>query len=295
MIAKCTCEDGPFFATWQQAVSDYTQRQLTEPADKLPAFSGLAEAFSRLRNDQYLAGLWRRRLVHDLMWSTRPPGVSRFGPKTNTRHNWRAPSWSWACLDAGIQTIGAHKRIIGDAPWRLVGQTETAQVEYCKVSLEDERNPFGPVKGGHVILKGPLIKARLVKGVYFWSLRVDGIRSQLAFESGAKLTQPEDFASPELDLIFLQNPDIEGHGDPKDGIDVWCLQMREEAVQPKNKLPGRSQVEQITLLDGLLLFPVNADSNLFRRIGVWVTDWRVVVEPEQHPFLNSKLETVTIV
>jgi hypothetical protein len=59
MIEGCTCEDGRFFATWQLVVKDYTSRQMSEPGDKLPAFSGLAEAFARAKKDVYLASLWK--------------------------------------------------------------------------------------------------------------------------------------------------------------------------------------------------------------------------------------------
>jgi hypothetical protein len=34
----------------------------------LPAISGLAKAFGRLLNDEYLAGLWRRHLIPGLFW-----------------------------------------------------------------------------------------------------------------------------------------------------------------------------------------------------------------------------------
>jgi hypothetical protein len=89
MIQNCTCDDGPFFAAWQLAVGEYTKRQLSDPNDKLPALAGLAEAFSQVREDQYSAGLWRRRLIHDLMWEAKPRPKKAGEPQH--RPSWRAP------------------------------------------------------------------------------------------------------------------------------------------------------------------------------------------------------------
>ena len=51
-----------------------------------------------LRGDQYLAGLWRRHLPLQLLWSL-SLGVVK--PPTRPKP-YRAPSWSWASLDVGV-------------------------------------------------------------------------------------------------------------------------------------------------------------------------------------------------
>src|SRR5207247_800251 len=53
---------------WEQVVSSYSCKALLYSKDKLPAFSGLAAEFQKVMNDEYLAGLWRGRLLEDLTW-----------------------------------------------------------------------------------------------------------------------------------------------------------------------------------------------------------------------------------
>jgi hypothetical protein len=95
---------------WRLMIEDYTSRSLTNVTDKLPALSGLADEFSYLLNDQYVAGLWRNDLLAGLGWKRIgivPPGFDKM-----THENFveirkreaaiRSPSWSWAKVDTQI-------------------------------------------------------------------------------------------------------------------------------------------------------------------------------------------------
>lgn len=84
------------FEVWYNTVNEYTRRELTFPSDKLPAIGGIAGAFQKLTDDTYLAGLWKSNLIHDLMWSSQPATCFK------TVSEWRAPSWSWASIEAKI-------------------------------------------------------------------------------------------------------------------------------------------------------------------------------------------------
>jgi hypothetical protein len=57
------------YAAWGKLVEKYTAAKLTFRGDKLVAFSGLAAAWSKAKNDCYIAGLWKSRLPEELMWS----------------------------------------------------------------------------------------------------------------------------------------------------------------------------------------------------------------------------------
>lgn len=85
---------------WAAIIKDYSERQLTYPdRDKLAALSGVAKAFqTQLHDEAYVAGLWNDRedLLRALMWS-----VLRKAPRPK-RPTYRAPSWSWASLDAPV-------------------------------------------------------------------------------------------------------------------------------------------------------------------------------------------------
>ncbi|KAB8233185.1 uncharacterized protein BDW43DRAFT_319895 [Aspergillus alliaceus] len=51
------------YRKWHDVVEEYTNRQLTEPLDRLPAISGIAHVFQRITNSQYIAGLWPDNLI----------------------------------------------------------------------------------------------------------------------------------------------------------------------------------------------------------------------------------------
>jgi hypothetical protein len=55
------------FDDWQWLCTQYSHRTLTVPADKLSAFSGVASVVSSKVQSQYLAGLWKANLIHDLL------------------------------------------------------------------------------------------------------------------------------------------------------------------------------------------------------------------------------------
>ncbi|KAL0563091.1 hypothetical protein V5O48_018985, partial [Marasmius crinis-equi] len=55
---------------WNEIISGYTPRDLTQPTDQLITLGGVAEEFHQFwNNSQYLAGLWRHNLLKDLLWS----------------------------------------------------------------------------------------------------------------------------------------------------------------------------------------------------------------------------------
>lgn len=78
---------------------------LTVATDKLVAISALAWYWQILVGEkiQYLAGMWNKHLTGQLAWK---PYINRKGktvkPNTNLQKKWRAPSWSWACMDGLI-------------------------------------------------------------------------------------------------------------------------------------------------------------------------------------------------
>ncbi|KAI0628565.1 heterokaryon incompatibility protein-domain-containing protein [Trametes polyzona] len=130
--------------SWWDVVKAYSGRALSYPSDKLVAFAGLAEEFGRVRGgpSNYLSGLWRDTLLHDLLWLLDSPAESR-------AVDYRAPSWSWASLD---------RAIFSHVSW-WEGDTMLAEVVMSAVVLHDERLPYGHVTGGHLVLRVPLILA----------------------------------------------------------------------------------------------------------------------------------------
>jgi hypothetical protein len=86
-------------------VEAYSTMRLTKASDKLPVIAGLAsEIAHEQQNTRYLAGLWSDSLLTDLLWFVLHNEYHE--PEASYRRNqWRAPSWSWASIDAEV-TLG---------------------------------------------------------------------------------------------------------------------------------------------------------------------------------------------
>ena len=121
---------------------DYSKRSLTFPdKDKLIAISGVAKGL--VPEQEYLAGMWKSILPHQLMWSC--PRDS-----TNTRSkSYRAPSWSWASIDG---------QVFPKIPWENdTWNRISIKIVAAEVKLQGS-DPYGRVVGGHFSLQGPLTK-----------------------------------------------------------------------------------------------------------------------------------------
>ncbi len=121
------------YQRWYSLLWLYGPKSLSNPSDKLPAISGLAKIYATHIGGDYLAGLWRDRLLEGLAWQslsyTRVP-------------KYRAPSWSWASGD-GIPAAGSRK---------FMG---IAEVLDAHVTLKGS-NPFGEVTDGWIRLRAPM-------------------------------------------------------------------------------------------------------------------------------------------
>jgi hypothetical protein len=115
----------PHYARWDRGwlalIENYSRRNLTREEDKLPALAGLAKLLSERTGDQYMAGLWYRHLEEDLCWrvyareellSSSGDAAARtrriYGAKLSDVQRpkkYRAPSWTWASIDAGVLFI----------------------------------------------------------------------------------------------------------------------------------------------------------------------------------------------
>ncbi|KAF0323043.1 het domain-containing protein [Colletotrichum asianum] len=134
-----------FHRQWRKSVvTPYSGRKLTFQADKLVALSAISRVFQERVDDEFLAGLWRRELVHDLSWNRSRVEESRgcIG----------APSWSWASINGAVSW------------WKSSFVESLRHTEPCKVIEAEctaafEVNPFGSVESGYVILEGLVIKA----------------------------------------------------------------------------------------------------------------------------------------
>jgi len=88
-----------FSQTWYDVVEPYSRAKLTFPTDKLVALKGIEDEVARATKFTYLYGLWKERLVTDLLWfAIEGPG------KRLTRDDGVhvAPTWSWASIEGAV-------------------------------------------------------------------------------------------------------------------------------------------------------------------------------------------------
>ncbi|KAF5855409.1 hypothetical protein ETB97_009252 [Aspergillus alliaceus] len=87
------------YRKWHDVVEEYTNRQLTEPLDRLPAISGVAHVFQRITNSQYIAGLWSDNLIPDLGLVVATNADVESSSAVLPLARYRAPTFSWASVE----------------------------------------------------------------------------------------------------------------------------------------------------------------------------------------------------
>ncbi|KAK4984009.1 hypothetical protein LTR50_006880 [Elasticomyces elasticus] len=143
---------------WTRLVEEFSKRKLTKNFDKLPALSGLANLIAANTGDTYLAGLWKSSLMTELYWSVKAfephhhcedpehdasmPAAHKSAVKYPSQY--RAPSWSWASIDAEIDYVGLISK----------GEYLASLVDASVKPLG--KDPFGRLASGHITLKAPL-------------------------------------------------------------------------------------------------------------------------------------------
>lgn len=141
---------------WLIICVQYSQKQLSQAGDKLPALSGLADRYRQSLADLYLAGLWRGNLLPGLLWRSNKLRLeSRYEMTTRLPPCWRAPSWSWASIDGQI-TYDESENPQG----RFQGYIKVKESE-CQLS---SANATGCVTGGFIKLEGRLVQAFFGQG-----------------------------------------------------------------------------------------------------------------------------------
>ena len=81
---------------WVAVVRLFSRCSLSFSSDKLVAISGMAQTLVPKLNCDYVAGLWRKDLEHQLLWKVTRP---RPAPEKDQT---RGPSWTWASVDGEI-------------------------------------------------------------------------------------------------------------------------------------------------------------------------------------------------
>ena len=139
--------DRPPAQIWREEIlRPYLSRELTRPSDNLVALSAVAARFHSVIKGDYLAGLWSKDLIQQLLWySTRGNQASGF-PRSQY-----APTWSWASVRGE-----RHYRSFAESS----DVADLAEIVGTSVILATS-NEYGPVKDGRIRIRGKLIEATL--------------------------------------------------------------------------------------------------------------------------------------
>jgi len=109
---------------WYQIMHEYSQRALTFENDFLPALSGTASQIASPLLGRYYAGIWEHTMPQALLW--RPWG-GKLNHVARRPPGYRAPSWSWAAIDAACITwdINAENTDDLEYPCQILGLDRT--------------------------------------------------------------------------------------------------------------------------------------------------------------------------
>jgi hypothetical protein len=261
---------------WGYVLQHYMRRKLSEETDRLPAISAVAEFFAKYlgeKKDDYVAGLWRRTLIIDLLWDN-----NRELPSSRLSSS-GAPSWSWASTNSQV----------GDMFAALAGPSddfyECVDILRCSVVLANEHAPYGAVQSGELVLRGWLKKVWVGPG----EIR-HGERSQRV--SLYEMTAARDLIERTIvrcdtsdDLVLEECTDIAGND--SGFISAWALTLGcKRWVDPFDDTNNRTSYGII------LLEACPPHQEAFRRVAQF---WASSLDKGQFWWEQCEKVTITIV
>ncbi|KAK5692283.1 hypothetical protein LTR17_025412 [Elasticomyces elasticus] len=244
---------------WCDIVMAYTECSLSYTSDKLVAIAGMAQMMSKFTQCQYLGGLWRKDLEHQLLWK-----VVSVMPKA-AQNEPRGPSWSWASVDGGVEWQywqgGFDPGGFGDIRW-------LARVESCEVKTITP-NLFGQVASGSLVITGPLSVLKLhvyppQSGVQKDTLEACEGWATISWD--CKETQ-EQFSCESVHIVWKYEVyDAPAHETSSYRSDVFFMPIR---IMHHNDVEWHTERVR---LHGLLLLPWTAARGTYQRIGLVTID-----------------------
>lgn len=138
------------FSDWFIILETYSDCEPTVPKERLLGLAGVAKEMKNLLQErgceetEYLAGMWKAMLPGGLVWNMRGSGRRPAA--------YRAPSWSWAAVDGGVNF---HDSTPEEARRHLLYELVSATTTPC---IADET---GEVAAGSIVLRGKLALAKL--------------------------------------------------------------------------------------------------------------------------------------
>lgn len=234
---------------WSYTVDSYTSCNITKATDIFPAIAGVAKGISEACNEDYVAGLWKHRLVEQLNWKVRDCRTADGQPskrRTMVLGPYCAPTWTWPSVDEVIE-FSRRVRQRRDYILNVVGDP--------KIHFKDPTIPFGELTGGSLDVEGQLYNLHFVKSTEatYWkwqtvsssggepwfvlhpdeSLTIENTRPSIG-ESSAEATggSPLDTSRLTLTIVLLDYTlDFERGGYSGHGLALRSEAVKSEAVK----------------------------------------------------------------
>jgi len=193
----------------------------------------------------YVAGMWRIHLASQLLWKVDPvfeEAGSVFLHNATAPDKYRAPSFSWASIDAN-EGYGITYAEFTDRDLLI-------EVEEVETTSEEQSDEYGLISAGHIYLRGKLRKAKLFK------------KSKDAFKGrfGWKLTNREELDAEEHTNVYLDSYRRDQNDIFGDEAGIYVL--------PAAKGERTALMESKYIICLLLQLLKEHDKSTYRRIGL---------------------------
>lgn len=225
---------------WNRIVGEYSGLEITNPGDWLPALQGIAALLLEGQTHKIVSGLWGHDLIVEMLWCTNNAADR---PRKRAAE-WRAPTWSWACLEdaaivprSRVGTIKEHA-LIQSLELSEDNTDDRAIVSALSITLS------APVLTGTITYRIPSVCAASQPSAPDCHFRFDNILGD-RFDRGTWFHPDWDF---HLDKSGIEN-----------GTEAYCIFLATIDNGEDDNWP---------VVDScLVLIPENGDKTRFQRIG----------------------------
>jgi hypothetical protein len=226
------------YQQWMYLLKAYSRCEFTHQEDRLVAMEGITKMFEKHTGDEYLAGLWRSRLVEGLNWIVVNPLARRPG--------FLAPSWSWASVSSAILPQSLN--------WPR--DNDLIEIVDARVKISESSSKWLQVEG-YIQMQGCLTNATIEEG-----------SERCAMNTAA--TPIRITGCPSRIFVLSDTTEVTF----PTGTNIHLLPLR-STLRRKMKDTGTEAETRIgsiiVILEGLLL-EYGPGENTYRRIGRFVVD-----------------------
>jgi hypothetical protein len=134
---------------WARVRGEYSSMGMTVKSDRLTALQGIAQRFTEALKDKFVYGHSKRFLLHELAWRVHKTVHDCYRPSRQS--SWRAPSWSWGCLNTGIsifREMNRNRKALSSIV-RYPSEGGTLTDELSSSSILVQCRPMNATKGLH--------------------------------------------------------------------------------------------------------------------------------------------------